>query len=324
MNYQSPSLHLENQTELIALCPICTSSSVRCLYNDLSDYLLGHTGNFVLSRCTECKHEFLSKRPTEAAIEKYYTGNYYTHKPANLAKANTKTCFNSITNGAAKLWNMITLRSIENLKALPNQVVLDYGCGNGRTLYQMQKNGWIVKGFEPDVAAMNSANQLLGHGSVTNASDSVLRSDSYDIIILSHVIEHVHSPLQLLLKLKETLREDGTLVITTPLAGCLESQLFGKYWRGYECPRHIHVFSEYSLQKLSRQAGLDIIMVRPEMLPMCTVESIQISLQNKMNIKLPYLFLRLTYLIVYPISLGLMHLGISSSMKILLRLKKYS
>lgn len=307
------------QYESCTHCPICHNSELQQIYSDARDYLLQHPGRFRISRCKNCNHEFLSIRPTSACIKEFYQGNYYTHKPAKARYLALSQFTQWAGSQAIKFKNVITRRVIENKKASSGQCVLDYGCGNGRTLKQLKSNGWNVKGYEPDGEARSFANASLSQACITDNPNEILTPTSYDVIILSHVIEHLYDPLDLLLKLRAALKNDGIMILSTPCADCIESKIFGKYWRGYECPRHLHVFSSQSLKQLCIDAGLEVLTIEAEMLPYCFVESIQFVIKYRLKVNLPLLALRIIYLAVYPLSLILMHIGIGSSMKLYLR-----
>ncbi|MBU0610105.1 MAG: class I SAM-dependent methyltransferase [Armatimonadetes bacterium] len=87
----------------------------------------------------------------------------------------------------------------------------------------------------------------------------------YDIILLRHVLEHAHYPLQLLRGLRERLTEDGILCIEVPNlhSGC--ARLFGKHWKNYYVPRHIYHFTANSLREIAQLAGLDAQIGRNSM-----------------------------------------------------------
>ena len=73
----------------------------------------------------------------------------------------------------------------------------------------------------------------------------------YDVILFSHVIEHLFNPLSCLLQIKTKLKDDGTLYIATPR--CPENLKLN--WT----TGHFHEFDEYRMGKLLKRAGFNIV-----------------------------------------------------------------
>jgi len=79
--------------------------------------------------------------------------------------------------------------------------------------------------------------------------------DSFDLVLMTHVIEHVHDPLAMLRQIRRLLRACGTLVVTTPNGGTWGHRHFGADWRGLEPPRHLYIFNGKNLVALAQRAG---------------------------------------------------------------------
>lgn len=65
----------------------------------------------------------------------------------------------------------------------------------------------------------------------------------FDVVILSHVIEHLHDPVALLKMCHLLLEKNGLLVLLTPNVASYGHRKFGAGWCGLESPRHIHLFT---------------------------------------------------------------------------------
>jgi len=92
----------------------------------------------------------------------------------------------------------------------------------------------------------------LHHGDLASVG---FPSETFDAVTLSHVIEHVPDPLALLREVRRILKPTGRLALTTPNNASLGHQLFAAKWFGLDPPRHLHIFSPPSLEKLARSAG---------------------------------------------------------------------
>lgn len=95
--------------------------------------------------------------------------------------------------------------------------VLDVGCGTGRYLRKLGESGFDMTGV--DVSSdLVEANRKAGLHCLT-AEEFARTQDTYDIVLVSHVIEHF-SPQDLIPFLDnylDRLRVGGNLIIATPL-----------------------------------------------------------------------------------------------------------
>ena len=95
----------------------------------------------------------------------------------------------------------------------------------------------------------------------------------FDRVLLSHVLEHVPNPLEVLEKLRGRLRPGGRLLLSVPNVESLQAQVFGGYWLGYDMPRHLWHFSPSTLGHLVRRAGFEIVESRTVELAAYATES---------------------------------------------------
>src|SRR5208282_348249 len=78
--------------------------------------------------------------------------------------------------------------------------------------------------------------------------------ESFDLVLMSHVIEHLNDPLATLREIRRVLRPGGTLAVTTPNADSWGHRHFGPDWRGFEPPRHLRIFNGKALAALAGHA----------------------------------------------------------------------
>lgn len=83
-------------------------------------------------------------------------------------------------------------------------------------------------------------------------------SSTYDLILCTHLIEHVSSPEFLLSTVKMSLSKDGIAIIAAPNKGSICERLMGGKWVGYDDPTHINLRSHLEYEELLRGSGLKI------------------------------------------------------------------
>ena len=147
-------------------------------------------------------------------------------------------------------------------KPLQGQRLLDIGCGNGDFLVSAQEAGWDISGLEPDPKAAAVAQQSGLDVTLGTADVFADASNCFDAITLSHVIEHVHEPGQLLQTVHRLLKPGGVVYIDTPNIDSHGAKFFGKNWRGLEAPRHLVLFNPASLTALLSASGFEDISMK--------------------------------------------------------------
>ena len=76
--------------------------------------------------------------------------------------------------------------------------------------------------------------------------------NTFDAITCFDVLEHMHHPREVLVKVREWLKPGGVFYTFLPNIDSAESRIFRSYWCGLELPRHLYHFSPSSLGKASR------------------------------------------------------------------------
>lgn len=72
--------------------------------------------------------------------------------------------------------------------------LLEIGFDRGDMLEQMSSLGWDAQGVDLDPAAVEAARKRGLKVSLGNLQSRSFPGDYFDVIVLSHVIEHVHPP----------------------------------------------------------------------------------------------------------------------------------
>jgi SAM-dependent methyltransferase len=133
--------------------------------------------------------------------------------------------------------------------------LLDVGCGSGVFLKRMQELGWRVEGVESDPQA---ARRVACEGIPVHVGDLAalkLKSDGFDAVTMSHLIEHVADPLALLRECHRILKPGGRMVVVTPNSASLAHRLYRSAWMHLDPPRHLHLFNSQTLARLAELAG---------------------------------------------------------------------
>ncbi len=260
-------------------CVLCGEEGV-VQYAELRDRYFGVSGQWSFMRCPKCGHLWLNPSPDTTDTSKLYS-SYYTHKQNSetggyflrdfraamkrglLFAAGCKgTAPSKREVGLGKILYLIpTLReaihkSVMFLNRLPPGRLLDVGCGSGTFLQQMQSLGWDVTGLEPDIATAKWAQDLHGFPVMTAPiEEAELPDEYYDVITMSHVIEHVHNPMRVLRLCHRALKPGGLLVVTTPHVDSWGHRLFRESWMHLDPPRHLHLFSVQNLRISVKKTG---------------------------------------------------------------------
>lgn len=268
------------ELELVDSCPVCHWPVRKLLYAGLTDNVFFVApGQWTLWRCSACGAAYLDPRPTETSIGRAYE-HYYTHQdtqsplgPSSFFQRMRAALGNGYRNAryetelrpAMRLGNLLAnllpwLRApIDcHYRWLPrtpdSKNVLDVGCGGGEWLEIAQGASWNVFGVEPDPVSRKMA-EAKGIKVWKSIDEARKELPLLDYVTLSHVIEHVHDPVELLRSCHELLRPGAGIYVDTPNIEALGHQIFGRNWRGLETPRHLVLFGRNSLRRALEMTG---------------------------------------------------------------------
>lgn len=136
--------------------------------------------------------------------------------------------------------------------------VLDIGCAFGWSLDAAREAGLEAAGVEVSVYAAG----LAARRHEVRASTSVYADESFDVVTLIDVIEHVRDPLGLLREARRLLRPGGWAVLTTPDLSSLSARILGPRWP-YVISEHVVYFDRSTVRRALRKADLEPVRVGP-------------------------------------------------------------
>jgi SAM-dependent methyltransferase len=134
--------------------------------------------------------------------------------------------------------------------------LLDIGCGDGVLLETARDTGARVVGTEVSDLLIAQVRQRLGAEVVWAPEAAPLAEASFDVVTLFNVIEHLHSPRQMLAAVVRWVRPGGVVLIHVPNFGGWPARWAGARWHQIEPFAHYYYFTAQSLGRLLRMVGL--------------------------------------------------------------------
>jgi len=213
---------------------------------------------FRMVECTVCGAMRLDPRPDVSEITTIYPQNYFAYD-LNSGASRRRWSPKAISmRREARRIHAIVERHLDRAPV----AVYDIGCGDGLTLDLMRSIfGPEVRTDGCEVNQTAAARAAESGHNVENSlfADCILDGRKYDLVVTSHVIDHVASPLEFLRQAAEMMAESSLLVVDTPNTSNPVRHLFGRHWGGWHTPRHWNLFNPKSMQHLATKAGLEIV-----------------------------------------------------------------
>jgi 2-polyprenyl-3-methyl-5-hydroxy-6-metoxy-1,4-benzoquinol methylase len=138
--------------------------------------------------------------------------------------------------------------------------LLDIGSGTGDFLITAKKTGWQITGIEPNEKAKTIA---ISKGVTFVDNLESIPNQTFDIITMWHVLEHVPDLENQIKTLKRLLKPNGTIIIAVPNYKSYDAKYYGAFWAAYDVPRHLWHFSKTAIEKLFAKENLKLIKVLP-------------------------------------------------------------
>ena len=193
-------------------------------------------------------------QPSLDVLGKYYESEDYISHTDNKRSLFEKM-YHFVKNIALK--NKLNL--INSHQANKGRI-LDIGAGTGDFLSVAKNDGWQTVGVEPSEKAKTIAKNK-GVSFVEQTSE--LENNSFDVISMWHVLEHVPDLDAQIKELKRLLKPSGTLIIAVPNFKSFDATHYGKFWAAYDVPIHFWHFSKTAIKMLFEKEAMKLEKVLP-------------------------------------------------------------
>ena len=165
-----------------------------------------------------------------------------------------------------KMYHFIKRKAIRDKVSLINSHqplkgrILDIGAGTGDFLLECKNQNWEILGIEPNDKAKGIA---VGKGIKFGDTIEKLESNSFDVITMWHVLEHVPDVEHQVAELKRLLKPSGTIIIAVPNFKSYDANHYKEFWAAYDVPRHLWHFSKTAIEKLFDKQNMNLEDVKP-------------------------------------------------------------
>ncbi len=247
----------------IGKCQCCDSLNITQAYND-------SFFNLPILRCEDCLVHFVDYKD-QNSMKEYYSETYWR-------------VFRNIHNKKIKDGVVDDAYAIKKLPKIIRHIVeatgvrkslarsqykylkpyiagknmLELGSGEGFVLEMFEKHGFDVHGIEPSKENIQIINKKIKKGKceIEFAENITKQDKKFDVIIMSHVLEHLINHSEVLQNLKKVLSKNGILFLEIP--NCENKETLE---HSIKTQPHLHHFTKLSLEKLMNKLGYKIIRI---------------------------------------------------------------
>ena len=196
-------------------------------------------------RCA-CGLAYTNPRPSQAELLQGYAGCV---DEAYLAESSSRS-----------INAHLSLSTIKRFAAKGR--LLEVGSASGYFLNAARVD-FDVSGLEPSQWACALARERYKLDVHAESLESTERfpDESFDVVALIDVIEHLSDPQAAIRKAARLLKPGGILYLVTPDIGSLSSWILGSRWWGLR-PAHIYYFDRKTMGAMVAAAGLETVLVK--------------------------------------------------------------
>ncbi len=227
-------------------CPICGSKSLKTAISS-RDWVQFKPGIFKLSQCLDCQHLFQNPRLSIDGLNFYYKDFY-----DGLGKERTDTVF-----GRGSGPYLARAKMLQG-KAQPRRW-LDVGAGHGHfcCVARDQWPGVSFDGLDLNQGVLDAEKfgwiDRAWRGLFPELAEKLAKEGAYDVISMSHYLEHTRDPESEIAAAARILPTGGHLMIELPDPESKFGRWFGSFWMPWFQPQHQHMLSAQNLERLLRK-----------------------------------------------------------------------
>lgn len=162
-----------------------------------------HRNNFTIVRCLHCSTLRINPYMSEDSVTFYYKEIYGRVKRKHISP---EDLYNAQKNkkSASALFHKLS----KYFK--PSDKILDFGSGPGGRLDEFKQQGFI------NLHIFDYDEKYMAYG-LNQGFKSHNKEQKYNLIIISHVVEHINDPVKTLKELASNLADGGHIYIEVPM-----------------------------------------------------------------------------------------------------------
>ncbi len=216
-------------------CPVCDGRNVKRLLT---------ARGFALVRCLACFHVYVNPRLRGAHQAQIAAETIEPEEDAFLE--------------VQKLYADSLCRRLVAHAAGPR--LLDAGFGRGYLMQVARAYGFEVFGVDGSPALLKRLEPFFGQRLARSwLGDGPLPWGCFDVIVLSHVVEHLPDPRPALARVRQALNADGLVYVAVPDMGSVQFRLLARRWNAIQPLVHYQYFNRASLTRLLEDAGFEVV-----------------------------------------------------------------
>lgn len=221
--------------------------------------------NFGLVCCSECELIFLTPLPPEKAFEaRYIRFPQFVGHPA----------YHGVAARMALQFYRDRLAEISDVLAEGRRFERVLDIGSGLSLIALaaklldHRTITVAQDISQEAAELSPWVDHYLVGPLETKKEEIQRLGPFDLITMTHVIEHLPNPVQVLRLCANWLSERGTIFVTAPSrpVGWNDSSPFEtwKNWEYNHTPAHLQYFNRKSMRQCCLQSGLHLLKYEPD------------------------------------------------------------
>lgn len=199
--------------------------------------------------------------PSDTELQEHYEKKYYQQ---NHGAYSHQYSLEEVRWKLFQEW--LVIRGLSEVKNKGR--ALDIGCGEGYLLRVLEESGFDVQGVDFSSYGLIKENPTLLDRFIQADINKFVHDsknlNSYDVISIMHVIEHVKDPEYLLRTLRSKMNDNAVLIVRFPNDDSQLHQFIASntatpkdWWLAY--PEHLSYFNHDSMQALLSDCGFDIV-----------------------------------------------------------------
>ena len=174
----------------------------------------------------------------------------------------------------------------------PGMRILDIGCAYGYLLRLFDDAGCETYGIDISEYAIKQARRITRaklYAWDVDRGLPMFQDDFFDLVTILHVIEHLHSPYNVLKEVHRVLKPKGKLIIGTPNLNAIARLLLKlirreNEWYGFRDETHIYLFTPLNIRFLVERSGFKVLAVEAPLMPLRRLPRIIDKVVSKFNL----------------------------------------